>query len=25
VLPRGTIVEMVLDRDLTYSRKELPY
>ena len=25
VLPRGTIVEMVLDRDLTYSRNELPY
>ncbi len=25
VLPRGTIVEMVLDRDLTFSRGELPY
>jgi type IV secretion system protein VirB10 len=25
VLPRGTIVEMVLDRDLTFSRNELPY
>jgi len=25
VLPRGTIVEMVLDRDLTYSRTEIPY
>lgn len=25
VLPHGTIVEMVLDRDLTYSRNELPY
>jgi type IV secretion system protein VirB10 len=24
-LPRGTIVEMVLDRDLTFSRNELPY
>lgn len=25
VLPRGTIVEMVLDRDLVYGRNELPY
>ena len=25
VIPRGTILEMVLDRDLTYSRTELPY
>lgn len=25
VLPRGTILEMVLDRDLSYSRNELPY
>ncbi len=25
VLPRGTVVEMVLDRDLTYRRTELPY
>jgi hypothetical protein len=25
VLPRGTIVEMVLDRDLTYGRNEIPY
>ncbi len=25
VLPRGTILEMVLDRDLSYRRNELPY
>jgi hypothetical protein len=25
VLPRGTILEMVLDRDLTFNRNELPY
>lgn len=25
VLPRGTIVEMVLDRDLIYGRNEIPY
>lgn len=25
VLPRGTILEMVLDRDLTYGRNEIPF